>query len=111
MCRISPVSEDWVEKGCHIHIRGTEVALRPNHLGGIVVKKIFRSTPDERVDAATVLLLKRLQDPKWRKKLIDRLNGAMVFLLGVEGERRTRARGKLAEMHRLIIALQLMGPT
>ena len=46
MCRISAVSEDWVDKGCHVHVASVELALRPDHLGGIVFRSVFSSTDD-----------------------------------------------------------------
>ena len=32
MCRISPISDDWVVKGCHLHVGKVEVVLRPDLL-------------------------------------------------------------------------------
>ena len=56
MCRASTVADDWVVKGCHIHVDGVELAVRPTHatdyLDGFVFKKVFRSTSDEAFTAA-----------------------------------------------------------
>lgn len=109
MCRISPVSDDWVDKGCHLHVIGVEVALRPDHLGGIVCKRVFASTPNWQVDAASKLVFEPLKDPTWRRKLNDTLEGAMRYMLGVSGQKQTRARGRLREFSELIRALRRLG--
>ena len=33
MWRVSAVTDDWVAKGCHIHIDWVELAVRPDHDG------------------------------------------------------------------------------
>src|SRR5664280_2266232 len=109
MCRISPVSEDWADKGCHLHVRGIEVVLRPDKVGNLVCRKWFAKDPDWMVDAASKLVFEQLNDPTWRRKLIQTIAGAMVFLLGVRGEKETRARGKLKEMRELIRTLERWG--
>jgi hypothetical protein len=109
VCRISAVSEDWVEKGCHFHVRGTEVVLRPDHRGGFVCRKFYRSTKDWEAEAACKLLHEQLRDPKWRRKLIRTIQGAMAFLLGVEGVHQSEARGRLRELRMLIVALERFG--
>jgi hypothetical protein len=105
MCRISPIHDDWVKKGCHIHVGRIEVALRPNHRGRIVCRKVFAATSEETIKAASKRVAESLEDPKWRRKLRNRLVAAMDYLLKVEGDPRPRARSRLAELHRLIIAI------
>lgn len=111
MCRISPISEDWADKGCHLHVGNVEIALRPDHRGGVVCRKVFSGTPDWQVDAASRVVFDRLNDPQWRNKLKHRLEGALTFLLGVEGEKQDRARGRLRELRMLIVALERLEPT
>src|ERR1700687_1350798 len=56
MCRPSTVTDDWVVKGCHIHVDAVELAVRPTHVAtyrdGFVFKKIFRSTSVEAFQVA-----------------------------------------------------------
>jgi len=106
MCRISPVSEDWVVKGCHLHLGKIEVVLRPDHMGGIVCRKVFSTTADREMDAASKAVMKMLDDPTWRRRLKDRLDGAMDFMLGMEGELQPKARGRLREFRMLVVALE-----
>lgn len=106
MCEIDSVAEDWVDKGCHLHVGGVEIALRPDHLGRFVCRKCFSSTPDWQVDAAAKLVVEQLKDENWRRKLIQTLERAMAFLLGVSGEKERKARGRLREFRMLILALE-----
>jgi hypothetical protein len=107
-CRISFIDEDWVTKGCHVHVGYVEVALRPDHQRGIVCRKVHSTTADWELDAASREVVKALQDPKWRRKLKETLERAMTFLQSVEGQNRDKARGKLRELRMLLVALQRM---
>ena len=78
MCRPSPVSDDWVVKGCHIHVDGVELAVRPAHTptyqDGVVFKKVFRSTSNLAFQAAARKAREEcLPDPmvraRWRRAL------------------------------------------
>jgi hypothetical protein len=111
VCRISPVSEDWAVKGCHLHVHGIGVALRPDHLGGVVCRKVFASTPDRTVEAATKLVFEQLADPRWRRKLIETVERVMEFLSGLEGLKKDVARGRLRELSMLVLALERHGPS
>jgi len=51
MCVPSVVADDWIIKGCHIHVNGIELALHPNHTGGAVFSSVF-SSPADTVQAA-----------------------------------------------------------
>lgn len=109
LCRISPVDPDWVEKGCHLHVGRVEVALRPDHQRGVVVRKVFSSTTDGDLDVATRVVLNAIEDPAFRNKLIRVVERAMTFCAGVEGEPLPRARGRLRELRMVVIALQRKG--
>jgi hypothetical protein len=109
MCRISIPSDDWVTKGCHVHVGRVELSLRPDHLGGIVFRPPFSRTSDWEADAAARLVDGRLADPAWRAKLQETIQGAMTYLMGVEGEYRDLARGRLCELRKLIRALERWG--
>jgi hypothetical protein len=106
MCRISTIDEDWADKGCHVHVGRIEVALRPDHIGGIVCRKVFANTDDWKIDAASKVRTEALGDPKWRHNLSNKINDAMKFLLGVQGKKQAIARGRLRELRMLLIALE-----
>jgi hypothetical protein len=36
VCLPSAVADDWVKKGCHIHVHGVELTVAPDHQGGVV---------------------------------------------------------------------------
>ncbi len=109
MVRISSISEDWVGKGCHIHVDSIELSVLPDHRGGIVFKKVFSSTSDMDCDVAIRIATQILQDANWRRKLRGTLARAMEYLLGVRGQKMSKARGKLLELKFLIVALDRLG--
>jgi hypothetical protein len=106
MCRISTVSDDWATKGFHIHIEGVELVMRPDHLGRIVFKKFFRSTSDASASQAIRVARNLLDDPQWRTRFLAALDRGSTYLLGVEGELRSLARGRTREFKFLRIALE-----
>src|SRR5207249_6707125 len=44
MCQASKVTDDWVVKGCHIHIGAVELVVFPDHRGGVGFKPFFTVT-------------------------------------------------------------------
>jgi hypothetical protein len=110
-CRISTISEDWVTKGCHVHVGQVEIALRPDHELGIVCRAVYSKTPDSEVEAAGRVVSEALEDPDWRAKLKDTLERAMDFYQGIEGKKKPQARGGLRELRMLLVALQRREPT
>ena len=106
MCRISPVNDDWVIKGCHVHVGGVELVLRPDHLGGIVFRSPFSSALQWELDAAARLVTGMLDDPIWRGKLTETVERAMSHLMGVRGDLYDVARGRLGELRMLVCALE-----
>lgn len=109
MCEISKVAEDWVVKGCHIHVGGVELLVRPNHLGGIVMKKAFSCTEDRDADAAIRVATQWLAEVENRQKLFDAIGKARRFMLGEFGQMRDLARGRGAEFTFLLAALRRLG--
>ena len=108
--RISAIAPDWVDKGCHLHVDSVEIALRPDHLGGIVCRPIFSSTTDVNLQSSCRIVFTRLREDRvFRSRLGDALERAMTFLLSIEGEKLARARGRLFEFRMLILALERMG--
>ncbi len=108
MCRISPVSDDWTTKGFHIHIDGIELAVRPDHRGGIVFRKCFGSTSDADALRAAGIARSLLDDPAWRKRFRDAIGRGIEFLNGVEGVLHDKARGRAGELKFLRVALDKM---
>jgi hypothetical protein len=106
VCQASVVADDWIVKGCHIHIGNVELALRPDHRGGIVFRPVFSSTPAHDATAAvqtpeTVCLVDPVVRAKWRREL----ERAMVYVRGYEGSLETLANGRQLEFRFLIHAL------
>lgn len=106
MCRIPAVSEDWVGKGCHVHAASVELALRPDHLGGIVFRRVFSSTDRFQLWVAEQLVKAKLDDVPWRNKLKGTIERAMTHLMGVQGQNYDLARGRLFELRMLVRALE-----
>jgi len=85
MWRVSAVSEDWVDKGCHIHIDQIELSVRPDHSGGLILRKVFSSTTDADFDVASRLALGLMAGSSFRQKLRDSIERAMTHMLGITG--------------------------
>ncbi len=107
MCQPSVVAPDWVVKGCHIHVNGVELAVRPDHQGGVVFRSPFSSTSDKSVEAARKIAVENcLPDPEVRNRWVRDIERAMVSMISVRGALRDLALGRLAEFHFLLIALR-----
>src|SRR5438874_1434716 len=107
MCRASTVTDDWVVKGCHIHVDGVELAIRPTHsldfMDGFVFKKVFRSTADGVFLAAarkarSECLTNGYVRARWRRAL----QNAIEYVRGFAGELAALANGRQYEFMRLI---------
>jgi|1186.fasta_scaffold761735_2 hypothetical protein len=109
MCDPSKVAEDWVVKGCHIKIEGVELAVRPDHHGGVCFQSVFKVTPKTQEAVARARTIAReecLRDLAMRKRWIRSLKQAMIYMLSVEGAFFDLARGRMAEVNFLIFALE-----
>ena len=109
MCRPSKVAVDWIVKGCHIHVNGVELAVRPDHRGGIVFKKVFRSVPPAVEAAALRAAVECLADDGHRLRWIRDIERAMVFLRSESGQFAELARGRAGELKFLLVALRRFG--
>jgi hypothetical protein len=109
MCRISKVAPDWVTKGCHIHVAGIELALRPDQSGGIIFKKMFTATPEADADAAARQARAWLQEPANRRALYQSVFRAREFLATDFGLLTELACGRRAELTFLLAAIRRMG--
>jgi hypothetical protein len=97
VCRISAVSDDWVSKGCHVHIGRVEVSIPPDHLGGLCFRSPFSSIGDKDLDAAITLVSHSLPDPEFRRSVRSAVERAMIYLLSIEGFWVAKVRGRLRE--------------
>jgi hypothetical protein len=108
-CDPSPLAEDWIKKGFHIRITGVELAVRPNHAEGVVFRSVFASASQDDVDIACRGANGCLADPLVRAKWIKRIKSAMVLLGSESGALRDLARGRMAELNFLRVALERYG--
>jgi hypothetical protein len=106
VCQASVVADDWVVKGCHIHVGNVELAIRPDHRGGIVFRPVFSSTPADAVaEAVRTAETVCLPDPAVRVKWRRELERAIVYVRTYEGVLASRANGRQLEFRFLIRAL------
>jgi hypothetical protein len=107
MCEPSKVSDDWVTKGCHIHVDGVELAVFCDHKGGIGFRAVFSSTTSAQADAAVKKAIEEcLPDPEIRKAWIVKLRAAKAFMLGYTGGLSQLANGRMFEFKMLEVAIQ-----
>jgi hypothetical protein len=109
MCEISKISDDWITKGCHVHVGPIELALRPDHRGGILIKKFFQSTSDKDADAAVRKFRDWLEDEDNRRTLYRDIDRARRFVLGDWGLLTDLAHGRGKEFTFLLVALKKLG--
>jgi hypothetical protein len=110
MCQASKVTDDWVTKGCHIHVNGIELNVFTNHRGEIDFRGVFSSTREDRLrDAIKAAFEECLADPIVRKHWIKKLEMARVYMIGFEGKFASLARGRMLEFKFLRIAIQRWG--
>jgi hypothetical protein len=108
MCEASKVTQDWVVKGCHIHIGAVDIGVFPNHKRGLGFKSVFAVTAKngEAVAGALKLAEECLLDPDVRRSWVGSLRRATRFMMSVEGVLSELARGRMLEFKFLIIALE-----
>jgi hypothetical protein len=109
MCQASKVTDDWVVKGCHIHIGAVELVVFPDHKGGVGFKPFFTVTPKNEKAVAKALKTAEeecLRDTQVRTHWIRSLNQAMSYMFSFDGEPSPLANGRMLEFKFLIIALE-----
>ena len=107
MCDASKVTDDWITKGFHIHIKSVELNVFPNHRGELGFRSVFTSTATSKVDIAIRIARDEcLPDPDVRKLWIKSLKTAIVYTATYEGSLKDLARGRGAEFKYLRIALE-----
>lgn len=103
MCEASKMAPDWVLKGCHIHVRGVELRVFPDHRGRIGFSQFFSGENSEDVSRAIREAIETcLPDPQVRKKWEKKLESMIAYMMSFEG---TLARGRMAEFNFLKIAI------
>jgi hypothetical protein len=107
MCEPSTVADDWIVKGFHLHIGRVELALRPDHRGGVVFRPVFSAHARAVVeDAMRTATRECLTDASVRNRWIKSIKRAVLLLLSHDGDLEDLARGRMAEMNFLRIALE-----
>jgi hypothetical protein len=110
MCEPSKVTDDWVIKGCHIHVNGVELNIYTNCTGRIDFRPVFTSTPEEHVkEAIKAAFDDCLTDPDVRTRWIQRLEMARIFMLDYPGGLRSLANGRMLEFKFIRIAIERWG--
>lgn len=110
MCRPSTVTDDWVTKGCHIHVDGVELNIYTNHLGGIDFRAVFSSTSDDRLRQAIKRAMEVcLPDPDVRRDWIKKLNSAIIYMTNYQGALSDLARGRMLDFKFIRIAIERWG--
>jgi hypothetical protein len=112
MCQASRVSNDWVVKGCHIHIGAVELSVFPDDKGGVGFKPFFAVRPKDQQSVTRALRMASeecLPDPKVRERWIRSLNQATAYMLSFDGEPKALANGRMLEFKFLKIALERYG--
>jgi hypothetical protein len=109
MCQASKVTNDWVVKGCHIHIGGIELAVFPDHKGSLNFRPFFKVTPERATAVANALKMAQeecLPNPEIRERWIRSLNQGTTYMLSYVGQLSSRANGRMLEFKFLKIALE-----
>jgi len=106
MCEPSKIADDWVIKGCHIHVAGVELRVVCDHRGGVAFKPVFSNTPHHQLASALKEAIEEcLPDAQVRQRWIQRLSAASSYMLNYEGELSARANGKMLEFRFLRLAI------
>ncbi|MCA8300854.1 hypothetical protein R0290_21120 [Burkholderia semiarida] len=103
------MADDWVIKGCHIHVNGVELTVVSDHNARVDFKEVFSMTPSDRLEKAIKYAREHcLPDPAMRRRWIDRLDMARAYMLGYDGgeELASRANGRMFEFKMLRIAIE-----
>jgi len=110
MCQPSVVADDWVTKGCHIHVEGVELKVSPDHLGGVVFQPVFSSTGPRKLKRALKIARETcLPDRDVRKHWIRSAKQASTLMIDYGGVFQAWANGRKLEFKFLVIALERYG--
>jgi RHS repeat-associated protein len=103
---ISPLADDWAQKGAHVKAsNGVELAVRPGMNGEIVLKPVFSSTSEAEANAAIKEVRDKInRDPAFRQKLTNTVSRGVEYL----GKGSAMARSRSMELRFLLRALMRM---
>jgi hypothetical protein len=109
MCQPSKMAEDWVIKGCHIHVNGVELAVVSDHEARVAFRSFFSATSNDRAKVAIKIATEKcLADAAIRKDWVAKLDMARVYMLEYpQGHSlASLANGRMFEFKMLKIAIQ-----
>lgn len=109
MCEPSKMAEDWVIKGCHIHVNGVELAVVSDHQARVAFRPVFSATTDAQAKAAIKIATEKcLADADTRSAWVARLEMARIYMLEYPaGHSLARlANGRMFEFKMLRLAIQ-----
>jgi hypothetical protein len=109
MCQPSKMADDWVIKGCHVHVNGVELAVVSDHKGSVSFRAVFSGAPDNKVRAAIKIATEKcLADAKTRKDWAASLDRARVFMLEYPAghDLASLANGRMFEFKMLKLAIE-----
>jgi hypothetical protein len=109
MCEISTIADDWIVKGLHMHVEKVEIAVRPDHKGGITYRRVFAATSEDEFGRAIAAIDLHLQDRKNRARLYRDVQRARDYVIQNTTALRELAVGRAAEFAFLMGALRKMG--
>ena len=96
MCEPSKVTEDWVTKGMHIHVKGVELNIFTTHRkSGFDFRSVFskKYRPEQVRAALKHVKEKCLPKRAVRQRWISRLQMARIYMRNYEGKLATLANG------------------
>lgn len=64
-------ADDIIQKGVHYTVEGIEVAIRPDHKGSLVIKRVFGTTTNAQFESARRTMKDALRYEKVRKALFE----------------------------------------
>ena len=111
MCAASKIADDWIVKGCHIHVDGVELVIFTNHFGSIDFRPFFSTEdPDRAAAAIKKAWLKCLPDPDVRKHWMKRLDMARGYMMNYKGIYAALANGRMFDFKMIRIAISRWTP-
>jgi hypothetical protein len=111
VCKPSVVTEDWITKGMHIHVKGVELNIFTTHKkSGFGFRAVFSTTNPKRLQAALKHVRKKcLPDRNVRRRWISRLNMATIYMRNYQGVYARMANGRMYDFKLIRIAIERWG--
>lgn len=112
VCKASVVTEDWITKGMHIHVKGVELNVFTTHeKSGFDFRPVFTKKHNRARVAAAIKHAREkcLPSRTVRIKWIRRLAMARIYMLNYEGDLAELANGRMYDFKLIRIALERWG--